>query len=51
MSAIKVFELFKGNWEIREVEENLKARTFWIKVIDNYNLTSISIILTDEIKD
>jgi len=36
MIAIKVFDLFKGNWEIREIEENLNARTFWIKVIDNY---------------
>ena len=35
-AAIKVFDKFLGNWEVREIEENLNARTFWIKVIDNY---------------
>lgn len=35
-TAMKVFDLFKGNWEVREIEENPNARTFWRKVIDEY---------------
>jgi len=35
-AAIKVFDLFKGNWEIRELKENIDGQKFWRKVINDY---------------
>jgi predicted acetyltransferase len=35
-AAFKTFDLFPGNWEIREIEENINAQRFWRKVIDSY---------------
>lgn len=36
MTATKVFNLFKGNWEIRELKENIDGQYFWRKVVDDY---------------
>jgi predicted acetyltransferase len=36
MTAIKVFDIFKGNWEIRELKDNIEGQFFWRKVIDKY---------------
>lgn len=35
-AALKIFETFEGKWEVREIEENPKAREFWLKVISDY---------------
>ena len=35
-AAIQVFELFKGNWELRELQSNTKAHRFWLNVINDY---------------
>lgn len=36
MAAFKVFDLFKGNWEIRQIKENILAQSFWRKIINEY---------------
>lgn len=36
LSAKKVFDLFPGKWEVRELEENIPARIFWRNVISEY---------------
>lgn len=35
-AAIKVFEIFPGKWEIRQMIENQKAHVFWLKVLSEY---------------
>jgi predicted acetyltransferase len=32
--ANKIFELYKGEWEIRTLLKNLKAQSFWRNVVD-----------------
>ena len=34
--AKQIFDLHKGDWEVYQRENNLPARSFWIKVIDEY---------------
>jgi len=36
MAAMEIFDLFKGNWEIRELKENIDGQNFWKKVINEY---------------
>jgi len=36
LAAMKVFDLFKGKWEIRELKENIEGQIFWRKVISEY---------------
>ena len=36
VAAVKLFELFPGNWSITQVEKNEPARKFWRKVISDY---------------
>jgi len=36
MSAKKVFDLFPGKWEVRELESNAVAQKFWRNVIAEY---------------
>lgn len=36
VAAIKLFDLFHGNWNITQVEKNEPARNFWRKVIGDY---------------
>ena len=35
-AAKQIFDLHKGDWEVYQRENNLPARSFWIKVIDEY---------------
>ena len=35
-AAIKLFTLYKGNWQIHQRENNLPARGFWKNVIGEY---------------
>ncbi|MBT2641386.1 GNAT family N-acetyltransferase [Bacillus sp. ISL-41] len=35
-AAVKLFDLFPGNWSITQVEKNEPARNFWRKVIGEY---------------
>ena len=35
-SAFKTFDLFRGKWEIRELNDNVPAQDFWRKVIGEY---------------
>ncbi len=35
-SAIKIFNLYKGDWQIHQRENNLPARQFWKNVINEY---------------
>lgn len=35
-AAVKLFDLFPGNWSISQVEKNEPARSFWRKVIGDY---------------
>ncbi|HTQ15387.1 MAG TPA: GNAT family N-acetyltransferase [Rhizomicrobium sp.] len=34
--AVKMFETFRGNWEVREMLTNLAAQAFWRRVIREY---------------
>lgn len=34
--AHRVFDMFLGNWQVRELEENTPAQAFWRRVIDEY---------------
>jgi ASC-1-like (ASCH) protein/predicted acetyltransferase len=35
-AAFKIFNLFPGKWEIRELKDNVGARHFWNKVVAEY---------------
>jgi predicted acetyltransferase len=35
-AAIRVFGMFPGKWEIRQIRDNLKAHGFWLKVVNEY---------------
>ena len=35
-AAYQLFSLFPGKWEVRQLSNNSKARTFWNKVIKEY---------------
>jgi predicted acetyltransferase len=49
MISFRVFDLFKGNWEVRQIKENILAQKFWKKVIGEYtNNNYQEIILDDE---
>ncbi|WEG12020.1 GNAT family N-acetyltransferase [Pullulanibacillus sp. KACC 23026] len=39
ISAINLFEKFKGNWEVSVITENKPAQTFWEKIISKYSYT------------
>jgi predicted acetyltransferase len=36
-AAFKLFNLFPGKWEVRQLNSNPKARIFWNKVIKDYS--------------
>ena len=36
LSAFRAFDLFRGKWEIRELNSNIPAQDFWLKVIGEY---------------
>lgn len=46
-TAMKVFELFKGKWEVRELKENIPAQNFWRKVINEYTKNNYKEIFLD----
>lgn len=35
-AAIKIFDMFRGSWEISQWSNNLPAQKFWEKVVDEY---------------
>lgn len=35
-AAVKVFDMFPGGWEVSQWSNNLPARKFWEKVVDEY---------------
>lgn len=35
-AAKEIFNMFKGNWEVTQIEKNIPAQTFWRKVISEY---------------
>ncbi|MBY6035976.1 GNAT family N-acetyltransferase [Fictibacillus nanhaiensis] len=35
-AAFYLFDLFPGKWEVAQMEENIPAQQFWMKVISNY---------------
>ncbi|MFA5026030.1 MAG: GNAT family N-acetyltransferase [Candidatus Shapirobacteria bacterium] len=49
-AANKVFDMFLGKWEIREIVENPKARQFWLKVIDEYTRGNFKEVTMDNDK-
>jgi aminoglycoside 6'-N-acetyltransferase I len=34
--AVRIFDMFPGSWEVRELAENVDAQAFWRKVIGRY---------------
>jgi len=34
--ALQIFELYKGQWEVFQMENNLPAQKFWVDVIDEF---------------
>lgn len=47
MAAIKVFDLFRGKWEIRELKENIDGQNFWRKVINEYTNSNFEEVFLD----
>lgn len=35
-TAIKIFDMYPGNWELREMEHNLYAQNYWRKIVNDY---------------
>jgi len=36
MTAFKIFDTYKGQWEIKQMEANLPSHHFWLSVVDEY---------------
>lgn len=34
--ALSIFDMFRGKWQVSQIESNLPARKFWRKVINSY---------------
>jgi len=34
--ALTVFDMFKGKWEVCQIQNNLPARKFWKSIISEY---------------
>lgn len=34
--ALSIFEMFRGKWQVAQIESNLPARKFWQQVINGY---------------
>lgn len=39
-AAIKIFDRYKGDWKVTQVEKNYPAQAFWRNVIKNYSNNS-----------
>jgi len=50
MSAKKVFDLFPGKWEVRELESNTVAQKFWRNVIEEYTGNNYKEVILDNEK-
>lgn len=50
MSAKKVFDLFPGKWEVRELESNVLAQKFWRNVIAEYTDNNYKEVILDNEK-
>ena len=35
-AAVKVFAMFPGKWEIKEMKQNIGSQSFWRKTINDY---------------
>jgi predicted acetyltransferase len=46
--ATRVFEMFRGPWEVREVHSNLPAIAFWRRVIGNFTAGNFKETLFDD---
>lgn len=47
LSAIKVFDMFRGKWEIRELKNNIDGQNFWRKVVGEYTKGNFEEIFLD----
>lgn len=47
-SAFKVFDMFAGEWEVAQIEENKPAQAFWRKVISEYTKGNYEEILKED---
>ena len=36
LSAIRIFEMFPGKWEVHQIQENVPAQAFWRNTIGEY---------------
>ncbi len=50
MSSKKVFDLFPGKWEVRELESNPTAQKFWRNVIAEYTDNNYKEVILDNEK-
>jgi predicted acetyltransferase len=48
MISFRVFDLFKGSWEVRQIKENILAQKFWKKVISEYTNNNYQEIILDD---
>ncbi len=48
ITAMKIFDLFHGKWEIRELRDNIDGQNFWRKVINDYTKGNFKEILLDD---
>lgn len=46
-AACAVFDRFKGQWELSQLPENLPARSFWNRVVDEYTGGRFQSVLLD----
>lgn len=50
-AAYKIFDLYPGKWEIRELDDNIDGQKFWQKIINKYTKGNyIEIVLNDKDK-
>lgn len=50
LAARKIFDLFPGKWEVRELKENLQAVKFWQNVIGEYTKNNFQEFVIDSEK-
>ncbi|GIP29374.1 hypothetical protein J23TS9_45040 [Paenibacillus sp. J23TS9] len=49
-AAHKIFNEFKGTWEVRQTTKNTPANTFWNKVINDYTAGEYTEMIVDDEK-
>jgi predicted acetyltransferase len=40
--AFRLFDRFAGEWEVRELPANIKAQTFWRRIIGDYTFSEFT---------